>query len=289
MNKESIPIKWTNNIYKKTKKNKIQLTKKKIITSIIVNQTISFNFVHHKDTHKTNQSIIKINNKTLMSLTTWNHKRWMSQWWANNPNQLKIPKLNNNNFMNNKQINRMLITKILYRLTLKQPIMYQGLNINTINPKSRRFLSIRPCHLQVSLKKIFKTLIKLWKKEWMSPWWVISHKPVKNSKWTSNHKNRKNNNSEPVKSLNTTWLLSPESHKSTEKIKAKVLSMMEDHKEEMPDYKMMKNKKKRILLKWIKRKPLWLKLNTINTGQNMSLDRVILLREETNILVSKET
>jgi len=225
-----------------------------------------------------------------MSSMTWSHKRWMNPWWASNPNQLKIPKLsNNNNSMSNKEINKMLITKILYRLILKLPIMYQGLNTNTTNRKLKRFLSIRPCHLLVFLKKIFKISMKLWKKEWMSPWWVISHKPVKNFKWTSNHKNKKNNNSEPVKSLNTTWSQSPESHKSTEKTKAKVLSMMEDHKEEMLDCRRMKNKKKRILLKWIKRKPLWLKLNIMNTDQNMSLDRVILLREETNILVSKET
>lgn len=222
--------------------------------SIIVNQTISFNFAHHKDTHKTNQFMS--NNRTLVSSMTLNLKRWMNQWWANNPNQLRISKSNNNNnSTGNKQINKMLITKISYRLTLKLHIMYQGLNINTTNHKLKRFLFIRPCHLLVFLKRIFRTSIKLWKKEWMSPWWVINHKPVKNSKWTSNHKNKKNNNSEPVKSLNTTWLLSPESHKPTEKTNAKVISMMEDHKEEMPDYKMMKNKKKRILLKWIKRKP----------------------------------
>ena len=132
--------------------------------------------------------------------------------------------------------------------------MCRDQSINTTNRKLKRFSYIGLYHLLICLKKILRTLIKLWRKEWTSPWWATNHKPVKSFKWTKNRKNKKSNNFEQVKSFNTIWLLSQESHKSTEKTKAKVTFMMEDHNEVMPDYRRMTNKSRKIQSRWIKRK-----------------------------------
>lgn len=192
---------WRNNIYKKKMKNKIKLKRMKVNT---VSLTTWLSFVHHKDMLK--KKSIKKSNNTLMSLMIWNHKKWMNQWWVNNHNQLKTSKIINNNSKETmKKMNKIFVIKILFKHMQKQIIMYQDQNINTISLKLKKLRFIKLYHLLICLKKILKTLTKLWRKEWMSPWWVINHKQVKSYKWTSNLKKNNNKNFEPVKSLNITW------------------------------------------------------------------------------------